>query len=182
MANVEELQKRYDALAWDAVHSQATSETRMKALNQAREVKVQLDAAKQQAQQTQQQAAIKSKEDVVKYNEAIKNAQQQAKAGNAVATQQIQSANQLQQVQDAATQQGQQARFQSGGQAAIGGGGFNPAAAAKSSIANIGASGGASMINPAMQVAGAAAPVNQTGTASNKFTLPSFSGIKFGGF
>lgn len=136
---------------------------------------------KQQAPQAQQ-AALKSQQDVAKYNEAIQSAQQQAQAGNIAATQQIQSANQQQQAQDAATQQAQQARMQSGGQTAIGGGGFNPAAASKSSFANIGASGGASMINPAMQGAGAAAPANQTGTASNKFTLPSFSGIKFGGF
>jgi DNA primase len=134
------------------------------------------------AQVAQQNRAIKYQQDVAKYKEATQSAQQQAQAGNIVATQQIQSANQQQQAQDAATQQAQQARMQSGGQTAIGGGGFNPAAASKSSFANIGASGGASMINPAMQGAGAAAPANQTGTASNKFTLPSFSGIKFGGF
>ncbi len=134
------------------------------------------------AQAAAQARALKAKEDAAKYNEAVQYAQQQAQTGNQEARQQIQSYNQEQQAQDAAAQQTQQTSMQSGAQAAVGGSGFNPAAAAKQSFANIGMGGGASMINQAPQAVRATPPANQTGAASNKFTLPSASGINFGGF
>jgi hypothetical protein len=134
------------------------------------------------AQAAAQAKALKAKEDAARYNEAVQYAQQQAQTGNQEARQQIASYNQAQQAQDTAAQQTQQSSMQSGAQAAVGGAGFNPAMAAKQSFANIGMGGGASMINQAPQAARATPPANQTGASSNKFTLPSASGINFGGF
>ena len=136
-------------------------------------------AAAKAAQDAQLQAQKQS------YFNSVNSALQQAAAGTQAAQQQIGLENQAQQARDVAAQQSQQVSAQSGAQGAIGGGGFNPAAASKASIANIGATGSGvatpAQANPAAQAATAARQNNATGAGANQFTLPSSSGIKLGG-
>ena len=159
------------------------------------------NGAAQRAQQQQQQIAKMQAEqaaaakeaarlaqlavDQKSYMNSVNSALQQASKGTEAAQEQLGVANQQQQAIDTAAQQAQQAAFQSGAQGAIGGGGFNPQAAAKAGIANIGATGSGvvtpAQASPAAQAVAAARQNNVTGAGSNQFTLPSSSGIKLGG-
>jgi hypothetical protein len=122
------------------------------------------------------------------YNNELSSAQNQATAGQQTAQQQISGYNTNQQQADQTTLTNQASGTQALANQATGGGSFNPTAASKLGMANLGGSasvasansGISQNLNPAAQ-AQAATQTNTTGIGSNQFTLPSTSGIKLGG-
>jgi hypothetical protein len=138
-----------------------------------------------------QAAALKAQQEAAG-NAQANSAQQMAAQGSNAAAQYAAQQGQVQAAKDSAAAQAAAASASGAGNAVLGGG-FNLNNAKQQALSNLGAAAGSlptnaynaaatnASMNPAATTAGQVAAANKTASGANQFSMPSMSGITFGG-